>query len=48
MRDTLAKVASDCDEKTQTKLEAAALVTKLDKLETVIMTMLWDQVLHRF
>jgi len=47
IRDTLA-TASDCDEKTQTKLEAAALLTKLDKLEMVIMTMLWDRVLHRF
>ena len=48
IRDTLIKIASDSDEKTQTKLKAAALVAKLDKLETVIMTKLWDQVLHRF
>ena len=38
------KIASDCDEKTQTKLDPAALVAKLDKLHTVIMAMLW----HRF
>uniref|UniRef100_A0A8C6LVK5 TTF-type domain-containing protein n=1 Tax=Nothobranchius furzeri TaxID=105023 RepID=A0A8C6LVK5_NOTFU len=48
IRDILAKISLDRDEKTQTKLEAAALVSKLDKLETVIMTLLWDRVLHRF
>jgi len=39
IRDILAKISLDCDEKTQTKLEAAGLVAKHDKLETVITTM---------
>ncbi|XP_056132827.1 nuclear receptor subfamily 5 group A member 2 [Lampris incognitus] len=34
IRDTLAKIASDYDEKPQTKYQAAVLVSKLDKLET--------------
>lgn len=47
IRDTLAKIATGCNENTQTKREAAALVAKLDKLETV-MTVLWDKILGRF
>ncbi|MBN3309056.1 ZMYM1 protein, partial [Amia calva] len=48
IRDALAKIAKDCDEKADTRCEAAALVGKLNKLETVLMTILWNRVLSRF
>ena len=48
IRETLAKIATDCDEKPDTRRDAAALVGKLDTLETVMMGILWDRVLGRF
>ena len=48
IRDSLAKIALDCDEKNQTKREASALVAKLDTLESAMMTILWDRILGRF
>ena len=48
IRDSLAKIASDSDEKERCKREASALVAKLDTLESVMMTMVWDRILGRF
>lgn len=51
IKDTLTGIASDSEDKTQTRHEAAALVSqvsKLYKLETMTMTILWGCVLGRF
>ena len=41
-------MASDGQERQDTRREAAALYNKLGKLETALMTIIWDTVLHRF
>lgn len=41
-------LASDDEEKPDTRREATALCNKLRKLETALMTVFWDTVLHRF
>jgi hypothetical protein len=48
IRDSLAKISSDSVEKERCKREASALVAKLDTLESVLMTMVWDRILGRF
>uniref|UniRef100_A0A8C5GFL1 TTF-type domain-containing protein n=1 Tax=Gouania willdenowi TaxID=441366 RepID=A0A8C5GFL1_GOUWI len=45
---SLQMVASDDEERRDTRREAAALCNKLEKLETALMTMFWDTVLQRF
>lgn len=41
-------MSEDCEKKAETRRDAAALVGKLNKLETAIMTTLWNRVLSRF
>ena len=48
IRQALQMMASDSQERQDTRREAAALYNKLGKLETALMTIIWDTVLHRF
>ncbi|KAK0156468.1 Zinc finger MYM-type protein 1 [Merluccius polli] len=48
IRGALQMLASDNEERQDTRREAAALCNKLGKLETALTDVFWDTVLHRF
>uniref|UniRef100_A0A3B4Y3E3 DUF4371 domain-containing protein n=1 Tax=Seriola lalandi dorsalis TaxID=1841481 RepID=A0A3B4Y3E3_SERLL len=48
IRQALQMMTSDSQERQDTRREAAALSNKLGKLQTALMTVIWDTVLHRF
>lgn len=48
IRGALQMLASNDEERQDTRREAAALYTKLGNLETALMAVFWDTVLHRF
>uniref|UniRef100_A0A3B4ULL1 DUF4371 domain-containing protein n=1 Tax=Seriola dumerili TaxID=41447 RepID=A0A3B4ULL1_SERDU len=48
IRQALQMMASDSQERQDTRHEAAALSNKLGKLETALMIVIWNTVLHRF
>ncbi|KAF7655413.1 hypothetical protein LDENG_00056280 [Lucifuga dentata] len=48
IKEALQHIASDTEQKQDTRREAAALCRKLEKMETAFMTILWDTVLQRY
>lgn len=48
IREALARFSMDPEEKGDTRREATSLCAHLDKLETAIMTNVWDSILSRF
>jgi hypothetical protein len=48
IREALGRFSTDPEEKGETRREAASLCAHLDKLETAVLTHVWDNILSRF